>query len=422
MATEIKIPIADQTTEEVRIVKWIKQEGEAVKKGEVVLEVETDKSVIEIEAVGQGVLLKQLYGENDMVPVGKVVGYVGTAGEKMVEEQTGTAETVGADGAGETPHYHAGLKEIPPQEVQTSGRIKASPIARRRAGEMGVDLSRVKGTGPNGRIVREDVERAAAGLKVGTAERAGAHVVGAGETPHYHAGLKEAGEVQMQPRAGTEVTVTKMRRAIGLNLQMSARDVPHFHVTMSIDMSRALRLRAELNRTQANAERVSVNDLVLRAAAEALKRYPGVNSRFTGQKIIYLAEINIGVATAVADGLVVPVLVGADRRDWSDLATQTKRLAEQARTGKIIGAGKGTFTVTNLGMYGVDNFTAIINPPESAILAVGAIKEEAAAIEGDIGIRPMMKVTLCSDHRVVDGALAAEFLRYIKVYLEEEIR
>jgi pyruvate dehydrogenase E2 component (dihydrolipoamide acetyltransferase) len=467
MATEIKIPIPDQTTEEVRIVKWLKQEGDAVAKGEVVLEVETDKSVIEVEAIGAGQILKRLYGEDDMVPVGRVVGHVGEAGEEIAvssQQPAGVGATPQAgaveaqkEGLSESgmmsPALQRGLQETHAGADVSEGRIKASPIARKLAAQRGLDLSTIKGTGPNGRIVREDVEKYVEapersvpvgpvargeggrilaspnarrlgremGIDLNMVKGTGAGGRITGQDVRNFEGL--VAEVATgQPLAGTEVTVTKMRRAIGLNLQMSSRDVPHFNVTMSIDMGRAMRLRKELNQTRENSERVSVNDLVIKAVAEALKHYPAVNSRFTGEKLIYLPDINVGVATAVPDGLVVPVLVGADKRGWSELAVETKRLAQQARMGKIIGAGKGTFTVSNLGMFGVDNFTAIINPPESAILAVGAVKEEVVAIEGNIGVRLMMKVTLCSDHRVVDGALAAEFLRYIKVYLEEEIK
>jgi len=180
-------------------------------------------------------------------------------------------------------------------------------------------------------------------------------------------------------------------------------------------------VRTKLNAGRPKEKRISVNDLAVRAAALALKRYSGVNSRMDENEIHYLKDINVGVATAVEAGLVVPVLTNADERSWDDLAGETKRLALEARAGKIVNAGKGTFTVSNLGMFGVEEFTAIINPPESAILAVGAVKNEVVDIGVGIGVRPMMKMTLCSDHRVVDGALAAQFLRAIKVYLEEEI-
>ena len=458
MATEVKIPIPDQTTEEVRVVKWQVAPGDGVKKGDVILEVETDKSVMEVESIADGVLLSQLFAEDDMVPVGETVGFVGQAGEKV--ETSAKASETKASAPVETPAAPAVAVAAAP----VVAGVKASPAARRLAGELGVDLGQVKGTGPNGRITKDDVQacsagasRAAPAVAAAPARRAVrpgerikaspnakrlarelgvdiAMVAGSGpegrvigrDVEAFGASAPAAtavvtGPAEGQPTPGTSVPLSKMRRAISINLQKSSRDTPHFNVTMSIDMSRAMEVRAKLNEGRDKGERVSVNDLVVKACAVALERYPAVNSRLYEDRIEYLAEINIGIATAVSEGLIVPVLVNADKLSWYEMAQQAKLLASQARAGKIIGAGKGTFTVSNLGMFGVDNFTAIINPPESAILAVGAVKNEVVDIGGGIGVRVMMKATLCSDHRVVDGALAAEFLRWVRVYLEEQI-
>lgn len=457
MATEVKIPIPDQTTEEVRVVKWQVAPGDAVKKGQVILEVETDKSVMEVESIADGVLLSQLFSEDDMVAVGETVGFVGEAGEK-VEAPAKASEAKGSAPA-VTASASAPVSAAPAAVAPVDGGTKASPVARRLAGELGIDLSKVAGSGPNGRITKEDVQafgsapiaaapaavravvpgqrvkaspnakRLAGELGVDIAMVAGSgpdgRVVGrdveafAGSAPAGAA--VAAGPAAGQPTPGTSAPLSKMRRAIGINLQTSSRDTPHFNVTMSIEMSRAMAVRGKLNEGRDKSERVSVNDLVVKACAVALERYPAVNSRLYEDRIEYLADINIGIATAVSEGLIVPVMVGADKLSWYEMAQQAKLLASQARAGKIIGAGKGTFTVSNLGMFGVDNFTAIINPPESAILAVGAVKNEVVDIGGGIGVRPIMKATLCSDHRVIDGALAAEFLRWVKVYLEEQI-
>jgi len=454
MATEVKIPVPDQTTEEVRIVKWKKSLGEAVEAGEVVLEVETDKSIIEIDAVAGGVLLKQLFMEDDMVPVGKTVGMIGPAGSEI--ETAGVGKTVSAGAAPGT------APTVRPTEPST-GHVKVSPIAEKVAAKLGVDSGLIRGSGPGGKIIRKDVEQFAAGKQTvpasTTAMAAGGRipaspnakrlareldvdlyeVAGSGpdgrilgtdvekyaftaperlpKTAPTATSVPVAGQAQV----GSVVKLSKMRRAIGLNLQMSFRDTPHFNVTMSIDMTNAMQLRSRLNEGKDKSQCVSVNDLVVKACAHALKQYPVVNSRFEEDRINYLADINIGVATAVEAGLVVPVLTNADKRDWYDLAMETKRLAQEARNGKIIGAGKGTFTVSNLGMFGVDEFTAIINPPESAILAVGAIKNTVVDIGGGIGVRPMMKVTLCSDHRIIDGTIAAQFLQCVKEYLEQQV-
>lgn len=441
-ANELKIPVPDQTTEEVRIVNWCKNEGEQVNEGDTVLEVETDKSVIEVEAMNSGILLKQLVKVDDMVPVSAVVGYIGKAGAEV--PASAPAEPTEAPSAPPIQTGQAG-----------GGSVKATPIAEKIADKLGVDLATVSGSGIGGKITREDVERSAGapaaasggnggrifvspnarrlaaelGVDVGLVRGSGpkGRILGkdieafAATMPKAGAGGFTAAPAPGQPQPGTTVEMSKMRRAIGNNLQMSFRDTPHFFVTMSIEMSKAMEVRRQLNESRPKERRISVNDLVLRAVALALKRYPAVNSRTDGRQIEFLADINIGVATALETGLVVPVLTNADRRDWDELAMEAKRLAGEARNGKIIGAGKGTFTVSNLGMFGVDNFTAIINPPESAILAVGGIKNEVIDIGGGIGVRPMMKVTLCSDHRIIDGAVAAQFVKAVKDYLEEHI-
>ena len=463
--TKVKIPVPDQTTEEVRIVSWKKAAGDAVAKGDVVLEVETDKSVIEVEATGDGVLLKTLKVEDDMVPVGQVVGVIGPAGATVDVSALSSGQPSAAPAAESKPAAAAPVTV--PAVSSEDGHTKASPVAKKLAAKLGINISQVTGSGPGGRITKQDVENlvATGAPAVAAAPVAVVHAGGrifsspnarriakelgvdfrmvAGSGPNGRitgtdvqqfssSGPKTAAiapavaplsmsPVNGQPQPGTEESITKMRRAIGLNLQRSFRDTPHFMVTMSIDMTRASAFRNQFNQSRQKPDRLSVNDLVLKAAAVALRHYPTVNSRLAEDKTLYLADVNIGIATAIETGLVVPVVMNTDKLDWQGLAHEAKRVSSEARNGKIIGAGKGTFTVSNLGMFGVDEFTAIINPPESAILAVGGVTDTVVAIDGMIAIRPMMKVTLCSDHRVVDGALAAEFLRSVKVYLEDQI-
>jgi pyruvate dehydrogenase E2 component (dihydrolipoamide acetyltransferase) len=398
--TEVIVPVPDQTTEEVRIVGWAKSVGQTVEKGELLLEIETDKAVMEVEAIASGTVLKQLAAEDDMVPVGTLVGYIGPEGSDVGSLSGSSSTPVATQAATQTQATAAAVAVAPPL-VQEGGRVFSSPNARRIARELGVDYRQIGGTGPGGRVLGKDVEAFAA---------SGGATAGPAVTPAVG-----------QPQPGSEVALTKMRRAIGVNLQKSFRDTPHFNVAMHVDMTKAMAVRAQLNAGKAKEQKVSVNDLVVRAAALGLKQYPAVNSRLTEDKIVYLPEINIGVAIALETGLVVPVLTQADTLGWADLAAGTKNLANSARQGKLLNAGKGSFTISNLGMYGVDNFTAIINPPESAILAIGATKDEVVAIDGGIGIKPMMTLTLCSDHRVIDGAQAALFLQSIKQYLEESI-
>ncbi len=435
MAFEIKIPIVDQTTEEVRIVAWIKSVGDEVKKGDVLLEIETDKAVMEVESTSTGTLLRQLVEVDDMVPVGQVIGFIGPKGTSV---DTKTASPV---------------QEKPTEQIPQQARIKASPLARKIAQNKGIDLSKITGTGTGGRITRSDVEAFAStgpvklqtkdaggrifaspnarrlaaelGIDICFVQGTGPNGRITGKDVEAYAKSKPAsgtaGPVADQSGPGTEIKLTKMRRAIGINLQRSFRDTPHFNVTMSIDMTRAMEFRTELNKGKDKSQRVSANDLVVKACALALKKCPSVNSILLDDKIKYHADVNIGIATAVDGGLIVPVVLNADKRDWFDLAAQTKRVVSQARNGKLVGIGKGTFTMSNLGMFGVEEFTAIINPPEAAILAVGSIKQEVVSVNGTIGVKPLMKVTLCSDHRIVDGVIAAQFLGYLKRYLEEDI-
>ena len=390
-----------------------------------------------------------------MVPVGQVVAYVGPAGAK-IEQPAPVAKSTPAPAAATQP------TSTPAASTASSGRIKASPIAKKLAAKLGIDLANIKGSGPGGRIVQEDVEkfdataqpaavlttapiapagrisaspnarRIAQKLAVDIAQITGSgpggRIIGADvekfaatATTTAAATVLSLAPAPGQPQPGTEVPISKMRRAIGINLQHSAKETPHFNTTISIDMTRAMKLRQQLNQGKDKPQKVSVNDMVVKAAAIALKQYPAVNSRLQENTIVYLPDVNIGVATSVPEGLVVPVLTNADNRPWNDIALETKRITQEARNGKIIGMGKGGFTVSNLGMFGIDNFTAIINPPESAILAVGALQDQVIAVDGMIAIKPMMKVTLCSDHRIVDGALAAQFLQAVKLYLQEQI-
>jgi len=432
MATEVKIPTPDQTTEKVRIVKWQKAVGDPVAKGDVILEMETDKAVLEVEASASGVLLTQFCAEEDIVSVGTVVGLIGAEGEKVAGPSTRQA-----------PSTDAVETAAAPSAVDKHANV--SPVAKKLADTLGVDPAKVKGTGQKGKVTRRDVEEFAG---VSSTEQAPARpprispnakrlaaelgvdlstVTGTGPAGRITgkdiraAAEKKQQAAPTQPKPGTVVPLSRMRKAIGVRLQGSSHDRPHFNVTISIDMTRALDMRTRFNESRPKDRRLSVTHIVVMACANALKKYPAVNSRFENDTINYLADINIGIATALDAGLVVPVLVNADRLGWDELITQGAKLVQEARNGKIIAIGKGTFTISNLGMLGVDYFTAIINPPESAILAVGAVKNQVVDIGGDIGIRPIMKVTLCSDHRVIDGVVAAQFLNCLKEYLEQEL-
>ena len=398
MLTEIKIPVPDQVTEEVRVLKWLKNVGDTVKRAEVILEIETEKSAIEVEAMADGVILEMSAQEGEMVSVGKVVGYIGRPGEKPNAEDVSVSDVpavLASETISSNPVLHVLDVKLPNQ------RKAVSPNALRLAKELGVDVDQITiGTGQDGRIVGEDVKQFAMLQSQQVAE---------------------ISPQNQSPKAGIEISINKMRRAIGTNLLRSWQQSPHFNVTMSIIMTRAMNFREQYNCNRPKQQQLSVNDLVVKACAMKLRQYPSVNSKLAEDKIIYPSNVNIGIATALPEGLVVPVLVDADRLNWDQVQTQTKRMVAEARSGKIIGMGKGTFTISNLGMFGVDNFTAIINPPECAILAVGAVVDTVVAINKMITVLPMMQVTLCSDHRIIDGATAAQFLKSLKEYLEEEI-
>jgi len=420
--SEVIVPVPDQTTEEVRIVGWKKDIGEQVTKGDILLEIETDKSIMDVEAIADGVLLVTFAETDDMVPVSQLIGYLGPKGSDVSRLASGGNSAMANSVTKTVPPAVAPQPAMPspppvvmsspvaaqPMHTQNNGgRLFISPNARRLAAKLSVDYTQVQPTGANGRIVGADIEAYAASGQGRTAVA----------TPKRPLGVAAPG----QPVPGSVVPMTKMRQAISKNLVASSRDIPSFNVTMSIDMTRGMDVRKQLNAGRDKATKLSVNDLIVRGCALALREYPSVNSQISGDNIQYMPNVNIGIAIALESGLVVPVLLDADQQNWQALPVATKDMATQARNGKLVNPGKGTFTISNLGMFGVDHFSAIINPPESAIIAVGRIKEEVVAANGMFGLKPMLQVTLCSDHRTVDGALAAQFLLSIKRYLEEDI-
>jgi pyruvate dehydrogenase E2 component (dihydrolipoamide acetyltransferase) len=396
-----------QTMEEGTIVNCHVKLGDQVKRDQVIFEIETDKATMEMESPVTGFVKAMLVEIGQTVPVGSPLLVVADKDETIPQSYINALK-------GGQPASTVSIQQpspvvassIPPLAAtgttaslaEPAGRIFASPRAKAAAREMGVSLAAIKGTGPDGRIVEKDVRS------------------GAGQQKSVVPQAPVSG-----PQAGSEVPLTKMRRAIGSNLQRSWQQSPHFDVTMSINMTRAMNVREQFNRNRQKPQQISVNDLVVKAVAMTLKQYPAVNSKLADDKIIYHAAVNIGIAAAVAEGLVVPVLVDADKLNWDQMQAQTKQMVADARNGKIIGMGKGTFTISNLGMFGVDHFTAIVNPPECAILAVGAVVDTVVAINKMITIAPMMQVTLCSDHRIIDGATAAQFLKSLKEYLEEKV-
>jgi len=394
MVVEIIMPKLGQTMGEGRIVEWLKKEGDRVEKGEPILVIETDKATLEVEARGSGILRKILAREGEVVPVTKIIGYIAEEGEPLPEETA--SETATPAPTPSTPKSAATSMEKPEAAV----RIKASPLAKKIAKEKGVDLTQVTGTGPGGRITKEDVLRYLASKPV---------------VAPAHPPTKPAEEFKVIP-------ITSMRKAIARKMAYSKTNIPHFYISTEVDMTEAVKMRRSLIPTieAMTGVRLSITHMLIRAVAMALKEFPQINAVYDEDNIKLLRDINIGIAVGLEDGLIVPVLKSADKMDLIQIASEASRLINSAREKKLredefVG---GTFTISNLGALDVDSFIAIINPPETAILAVGKIKDKPVAVENRIEIRKMMTMTLSADHRVIDGVLAAKFLQRIKAILE----
>ena len=428
MASPVLMPQAGQSMTEGKIVRWLVPEGTAVKRGDPILEIETDKANMEVEAPEDGVLRKQFRKEGEVVAVLTAVAVI--AGPTEAFDLTALMASTGAAAAGAAPGVSGGAAAEPtpgpgaappagPAAAPSAsagaarGRPAASPLARRLARSHGIDLGRLAGTGPRGRIIRRDVEAAMAGPRTAApAARAaasrGRETAPADEYP------------PPSPRPPARVALAGMRKAIATALQKSKNSAPHFYATIEIDLTRALDLRRE--KVETERLEISVNDLVVRAAAMALADEPRVNCRVSDEAIEYPADVNIGIAVGLDEGLVVPVILGAQARSLSGIAAASRRIIELARGGKLVGAGQGTFTISNLGMYGIKCFTAVINPPEGAILAVGRAAERAVPSGRGFLPRMILEATLSADHRAIDGLLAARFLARLRRLLEEPER
>jgi len=390
------------------IVKWLKSEGDAVEKGEPLYELDTDKVTQEVEADASGVLLKIAIAEGE-VEVGKTIGVIGEQGEEVAtaaeddEQEEGSAAPAREEererGREASADVGEQVTQITPPEPSGDGRVKASPLARRIARERGIDLHSVAGTGPDGRVVAEDVERTAASA-----------------APRPPAAVAAAAPID-----GVEVEqLSSMRKTIARRLT-EAWQAPVFQLSLSVDMGRALELRKRLVELHGDGVKPTINDLLTKVCAAALLRHRAVNALYKGDSVELYPTANIGIAVAVPNGLVVPVITSCERRSVAEIAAERAALVERARAGKLQQADLdgGTFTISNLGMYGIEQFVAVLNPPQAAILAVGATEDKVVVVDGEIVVRPRMEVTLTCDHRAVDGATGAEFLRDVKAFLEE---
>jgi pyruvate dehydrogenase E2 component (dihydrolipoamide acetyltransferase) len=412
---DLAMPRLSDTMEEGTLGRWLKHEGESIEKGEVIAEIQTDKANMELEAFQGGVLERILVQEGETVAIGEAIAVIGDGSGQRAEtdaqapaEQPKQQENARADGK------QARQAEAAPQRASAqtgpTGRIKASPLARRIAQEHDIDLAAVKGTGPNGRITRDDVEQAARSA-----------TPAAPPTEQVPA-QAQAVEPQAAPVAAGEVQpFTRVQSIVARRMVESKTQAPHIYITLEVDMAKASKLREDVNAL--GGQKVSVNDLVIKACAAALRAYPKANASFAESGIRHNTAVNVGFAVSQEDGLVVPVVRDADQKSLRQIATETRKLIGKSRENRLSGQDitGGTFTVSNLGMYGVDEFQAIINQPECAILAVGAVVQKPVVQDDQIVIGHRMRVTLSADHRVLYGVDAAEFLREVQRLLEEPL-
>jgi pyruvate dehydrogenase E2 component (dihydrolipoamide acetyltransferase) len=393
LPTNVIMPALGVAQQTGTLLKWLKGEGQSVAKGEPLMEIETDKATVEIEAPTSGVLTQVTAKAGDEVPVGQRIAFILAPGESLPAEVApgAVARSVTLPKATATASTSKSVSQQA-SAATTSGRILASPAAKRIAREKGVNLATLKGSGPEGSVLAEDVLRSPPdGATAASAKLTGVQIV----------------------------PLTSMRRIVGERMTQSKLSAPHFYLSMDIDMSAVEKLRAE-RKAQGDPSVPSINDFILFACARALTDFPSVNSTYTEQGIKIHGAINIGVAVALEESLVVPVIRNADRLSLMELAAHSRVLADKAQSKKLVPLDYegGTFTVSNLGMLGVDRFIAIINPPQCAILAVGCVASRVVVEEGMFAIKPMMTATLSADHRAIDGVIAARFLQDVKKLLE----
>ena len=425
MATKVFMEALSPTMEEGRLVKWLKNEGDAVKTGEPIAEVETDKAIMELVARGDGILRKRLVNEGDSRPVGDLVGVIATADENIDALVAGAAPAGAPAKAAEpaaAPQVAASAPAAPaaaappaapppPRPVEAAppapsapggngGQLRSSPLARRLASDRGLDLAQVRGTGPGGRIIKRDIESAAASAPA-AATRAPA--------------ARAAGDFE-------DVALTQIRKTIAKRLSESIGPIPTFYLTAEYDLTRVSEMRAAMAEL-GDEFKVSINDILMKAVATALAQHPEVNAHWLGDRIRLFNRVHLGMAVATPDGLIVPVIFDADQKRMSEISREARELAKRARERKLKPEEYtgSTFSISNLGMFGIDQFTAIINPPEVGILAIGAA-QDVAVPEGDgFVVRKRIRVTMSCDHRAVDGAVGAAFLQTLRRLIENPL-
>ncbi|MBI2766422.1 MAG: 2-oxo acid dehydrogenase subunit E2 [Chloroflexi bacterium] len=463
---------ADMT--EGTVVRWVKQVGDLVNRGEIIAEIETDKATVELEAFESGIMRKQIVGEGETVPVGEVIAVLGADGEEMPEQvpaprkqaaetparrsvepqaespqpaAAGVTGDVAQDSAAKAPppavEEEAEHEELTPpaagekEPAGTGGKASAaapaapaaeggartriSPVARRIASDAGIEIERLQGSGPDGRILRRDVEAALASHRQ---EATGA------PTPPAPVPARPAPQeaipsraVAQRPVVAGQQTLSRMRQAIARRMTQSKQTQPHYYLTLDIDMTDAMAFRKQINGSASEEQRVSVNDLIVKACALALERHPKFNAEFHENGLVYHDAINIDIGIALEEGLIAPAILHCGGKTLGQIARESKELVERAKSGHLHAEeySAGTFTITNLGAYGVEALIGIINPPQAAILGVGTVMPQAVVRDGEVVAREMMKIALSADHRVSDGAEGARFIKEIQGFLENPV-
>ena len=433
MAKTVVMPQMGYDMDAGTLLRWLKQEGEAIGRGEPIAEIETDKVNLEIESFEGGIVHKHLVNEGETVPVGQPIAIIGEPGE-VIDEPSKPAPTEAAPAQASQPAAPAATNGVGNSttldgtadqvfERAPGERVRASPLVKRLAAEHGIDLRAIRGTGPGGRIVKADILP-----HVGRPSIAPVPPLATPQAPTVE---RAAPAAQIAPAPAPTVTtvppvpgetreLSRIRKTIARRMSESFQQAPHFYITMPVDMGKALRLRQEINEQVEAAQKVSINDLIIKAAALALRKFPMLNASFAGENIQIHPRIDISIAVALDEGLISPFIPDTDHKPLGEIAAASKDLIERARNGglKPEEYQGGTFTISNLGMYGVESFSAIINPPQVAILAVGGVKKEPVYQDGEFVATDIMRVTISADHRVTDGAEAAQFLAELKHLLE----
>ena len=425
MPETISMPKLGFDMAEGLLVRWVKLEGEAIKKGDVLAEIETDKATVEVESSVSGTVARHLVEKGTSVPVATPIAIIALPGEKLEEVVAGTAALSASTAPAPKAEVPKSRDVVPADEMAApvilSGEVKASPLARKMAVDSGLDLRGMRGSGPEGRIVKRDVEAAlkappavAASITSATPSAAPA------PAPVKAAPLFVPGEVP----ADQHIPLDRLRTAIGRRMVESKQQVPHFYITSEYDVAELLRTRAEVNSFQPEDAKLSVNDFIIKAIALTLRQFPNLNASLGEKEIIRHGHINVGVAVAVEGGLLTVVCKDADQKPLRQISAEIKEMVARARLGKVRpdDIEGSTFSISNLGMFGVEHFAAIINPPEAAILAVGAAQQVPVVMDGQVTVGSRMKATISADHRVTDGAEAAQFMQALGTFLEQPLR